>query len=398
MPKNIIAEWLNLSSVKFIEAQNNETEVEITVSRLPKLGFLCSCCKKKVFWIWDSNQVRLRDLSIFERKVYLLIHKYRLKCPDCGVKVEELDFASYYSRCTIRFEELVARLCRITSIKQVAELLELDWKTVKEIDKKYLEREFATIDLPELGIIGVDEVSTHKGHSYFTVVMDLKKTSVIWVGKGRKKETLDEFFKELGEERAKKILAIAMDMWDPYIASTKEHAPQAEIVFDKFHVIKNYSKVIDQIRNIEYKKASETEREVIKGTKYLLLRNLEDLKENQLETLDRLLKLNKNINIAYLLKDDLKQLWDYRDQEVLSRFLDSWCIRAKASNIKLLIKFAESLENYRYGLISHAKYPINTSKLEGMNNKIKVLKRVAYGFHDDEYFILKIKQACSGQG
>jgi len=123
MPKDIIAEWLNLSGVKFIEARNNETEVEITVSRLPEFGFLCSCCKKRVFWVWDSNQVRLRDLSIFERKVYLLIHKYRLNCPECGIKVEELDFASYYSRCTIRFEELVARLCSITSIKQVRETL-----------------------------------------------------------------------------------------------------------------------------------------------------------------------------------------------------------------------------------------------------------------------------------
>ena len=204
---DIISEWLNISSVKFIGAQTKDRVIEINVSRLPRVGFFCSCCGNRVFWIWDSYQVYLRDLSISERKTYLVIYKHRVNCPDCGIKVEKLDFADYYSRCTIRFEEYVARLCRIASIKQVAKLLELDWKTVKEIDKKYLEKEFAIPDYTDLETIGVDEISAHKGHNYFTVVMDLKKTRVIWVGKGHKKETLDEFFKELGEERCRKIQA-----------------------------------------------------------------------------------------------------------------------------------------------------------------------------------------------
>jgi len=241
----------------------------------------------------------------------------------------------------------------------------------------------------------VDEIASHKGHNYFTVAMDLERTRVVWVGKSRAKETLDQFFKELGKERSKKIEAVACDMWDPYIASIKEHAPSAKIVFDKFHVIKNYSRVIDKIRNMEFKKATEEKKEAIKGTKYLLLKNGDKLEKDQKEQLQRLLELNQNINIAYMLKDDLKRLWNYKSIYWANRCLDGWIDTAIASDIRSLINFAQTLSNYRYGLINHCHYPIDTGKLEGMNNKIKVIKRIAYGFHDDDYFILKIKQGCS---
>lgn len=188
---------------------------------------------------------------------------------------------------------------------------------------------------------------------------------------------------------------MAGDRWDPYIASIKDNAPGAEIVFDKFHVIKNYSRVIDKVRNIEFKKAAQENKEAIKGTKYLLLKNRSKLKKNQKEQLQTLLELNQNINIAYVLKDDLKRVWDYKSTGWANKCLDSWMSTAIASNIKPLMKFAQTLDNYRYGLISHCHYPINSGRLEGMNNKIKVIKRLAYGFHDDDYFILKIKQGCS---
>jgi len=263
------------------------------LSRLPEVGYACSGCGQRTFWSWDSTQVRLRDLSIFERKAYLVLYKHRVNCPCCGVKVEKLDFADYYSRCTTRFEELVARLCKITSLKQVAELLGLDWKTVKDIDKKYLQKEFAIPDYENLRLVAIDEISSRKGYNFFTIVMNLEKTKVIWVGKGRSKETLDQFFKELGYERAQKIEAIAIDMWEPYIASITEHISEAKtkIVFDKFHIISNYSKIIDKVRNIEYAKATLKDKEVIKGTKYLLLKNTDKLKKDQKQQLRDLLAL-----------------------------------------------------------------------------------------------------------
>ena len=397
MPNSIISEWLNLPSVKFNTAltEKEKDSTEIHLLREPSYGFTCSNCGKRTNFTYGSTKVRIRDLSIFEFKSYLVLDKYRVKCPNCGVKVEKLDFADVYSRCTNRFEEYVARLCRITSVKQVADLLGLDWKTVKDIDKKYLKKEFAIPDYDDLRILGVDEISSKKGHHYFTVVMNLEKTKVIWVGKKRKKETLNSFFKELGPDRCKKIQAVAIDMWDPFIASIREYLPQAEIVFDKFHVISKYSKVIDKVRNAEYKKATESDREIIKGTKYVLLKNPENLKIKEKEKLTRLLALNENINMSYILKDDLKILWEYTDTESAEKFLDSWIERARETDIRALEDFAKTLENYKYGLLNHANYPINSGKIEGMNNKIKVIKRVAYGFHDDEYFILKIKQGCS---
>ena len=395
MPDTIIAEWLNLPSVKFESAVTHGDSTEIHLERDYSLGFTCSGCGQMCFLSWDRRQARIRDLSVFELKTYLITDKHRTDCPTCGVKIEKLEFADPYSRCTTRFEELVARLCRITNLKQVAELLSLDWKTVKAIDKKYLEKQFAIPDYDGLRLLAVDEIASHKGHNYFTVVMDLERTRVVWVGKTRTQETLDQFFKELGPERSKKIEAVACDMWDPFIASIKDNVPQAKIVFDKFHVIKNYSKVIDKVRNIEFKKAAEEKKEAIKGTKYLLLKNRDKLEKDQKEQLKTLLELNENINIAYMLKDDLKRVWKYKSRGWADKSLDSWISTAVASNIKPLMKFAQTLDNYRYGIVNHCSYPIDTGKLEGMNNKIKVIKRIAYGFHDDDYFILKIKQGCS---
>lgn len=395
MPNTIITEWLNLPSVKFDRAVTHWDCTEIHLERDHFSGYTCSGCGQMSFWSWDCREARIRDLSVFEFKTYLVIDKHRTNCPTCGVKIEKLDFADIYSRCTTRFEELVARLCRITSLKQVAELLDLDWKTVKDIDKRYLEKQFAVPDYNGLRLLAVDEIAAHKGHKYFTVVMDLERTRVVWVGKDRTQKTLTKFFKELGRKRTKKIEAVACDMWDPYIASIKDNAPGAEIVFDKFHVIKNYSRVIDKVRNVEFKKAARENKEAIKGTKYLLLKNRSKLKKSQKEQLQTLLELNQNINIAYMLKDDLKRVWDYKSTGWANKCLDSWMSTAIASNIKPLMKFAQTLDNYRYGLINHCHYPINSGKLEGMNNKIKVIKRIAYGFHDDDYFILKIKQGCS---
>ena len=396
MPENIISQWLNLSSVKFVNAITNDGRTEIYLSRDRSLGFVCSNCGRVVPNTWRWRKVKIRDLSVFEFKTYLVFTKYRVNCQHCGTKVENLNFIEPCSRCTIRFEELVARLCKITTISQVAKLLGLDWKTVKNIDKKYLEKQFAIPDYENLRLIAVDEISSRKGYNFFTVVMNLEKTKVIWVGKERKKETLDQFFKELGPQRAKQIEAVAMDMWDPYISSTKEHAPQAEVVFDKFHVIKTYSQVIDKVRNDEFYKAEKEDKEIIKGTKYLLLKNAINLKNDQKRELRILLNVNENINLTYILKDDLKRLWDYKYPGCAERFLDSWISRAISSGIQPLIAFAITLDKHRNGLISHCRYNIDTAKLEGMNNKIKVIKRMAYGFHDDDYFILKIKQGCGG--
>ena len=400
MPENIISQCLQLSSVKVVSCSVHENEIDIVLSRRTSCGFRCSCCGQAVKSACLWRKTRIRDLSVFRLKSYLVLHKYRVCCPTCGLKAESLGFARPFSHCTVRFEELVAMLCRKTSLKEVAEFLCLDWKTVKDIDKRYLEKQFAVPNYDNLTRIAIDEISSRKGHNYFTIILDLDRTRVVWVGKGRKQETLDRFFKELGPERAKKLEAVAIDMWDPYIASISTYASGISIVFDKFHVLKMFSSVIDKVRNSEYNKALKKDKEVIRGTKYLLLKNSENLIKNEekdeKEDLRRLLKLNRNLNLVYILKDDLKRLWDYSYPACARRFLSDWIQRANASGIRPLKAFAKTLNRYSYGLINHCLYPIDTAKLEGLNNKIKVIKRKAYGFHDEQYFMLKIKQACSG--
>jgi transposase len=184
-----------------------------------------------------------------------------------------------------------------------------------------------------------------------------------------------------------------MDMWDPYIKAVKECCPRADIVFDQFHVVKAFGKVIDKVRNIEYIKATKQGKEVIKGSKYLLLKNRENLLQDEKPKLRSLLKMNKAITTVYILKDYLKKLWQYKYLKCARSFLNYWCSIAEESKIKPVIAFAKTLKNYACGIINHCRFPIHTSRMEGINNKIKVIKRKAYGFHDIEYFSLIIKNA-----
>lgn len=391
MSMDIIANWLNLPQVYPEKVVTVGSSTMIYLAR-ERRGFACSGCKRVVSSGYDSRKQYIRDLSCFEYNTYLSLEKFRVDCSNCGIRVEELEFARVFSHYTKRFEDYVAKLCKILPISSVAELLNLDWKTVKEIDKRYLEEEFSSPDYSSLKILAIDEVSYKSGHKYLTVVLDLERTKVVWAGKGRGKETLDKFFTEIGETKAKEITAIATDMWDPYLKSISEHAPQANVVFDKFHVIAEYSRMIDRVRNEEYRAASNSGKKIIKGSRYLLLKNEENLKSCQRERLKELLSVNEVLNTVYILKDELKMLWEARTKEEVSSFLEAWVGKAMASGNKELSKFAKKLMRYSYGLINHAVCPINSAKLEGVNNKIKVIKRRSYGFHDLTYFILKIKQ------
>jgi len=282
------------------------------------------------------------------------------------------------------------------TVSEVARHLNLDWKTVKNIDKHYLERDYGKPDLNGLSILAVDEIAIRKGHRYLTVVLDYRSGRVVFVGQDRKAETLEHFFDQLNDKQLGGIKAVVMDMWDPFIKAVKEKAPQAKIVFDLFHVVSNFNKVIDKVRNSEYQKASDENKPVYKGTKYLLLKNRENLKTpEQRQHLKELLELNETISTVMILKDKLKYIWTYRYRAWADKALDYWCSLAESLNNPSLNAFVKMLNRYRYGILNHCVYPISTGKLEGVNNKIKVIKRKSYGFHDLRYFTLKIYQNFS---
>jgi len=280
------------------------------------------------------------------------------------------------------------------TVKEAAQHVGIDWKTVKNIDKLFLEQEYGQPNYDGLRILAVDEISIRKGHRYLTVVLDYLTGRVVWIGKQRKARTLSRFFNQLTSAQRKALEAIAMDMWDPYIKAVQKKVPHVKIVFDLFHVVAQFSKVIDQVRNSEYRKASQQDKAVFKGAKYLLLKNRSHIRRKKdRQQLKELLKLNEVINSVLILKEKLKHIWSYRSRTWANKALDEWCALARALNHRAVSKFAQTLERYRYGILNHCEYSIHTGKLEGVNNKIKVIKRKAYGFCDLRYFSLKIFQA-----
>jgi len=361
----------------------------------------CSGCGEKVAAIHDRAIRRIRDLPVFEDPVELEVERLRLVCPRCGPRLEQLDWLDPHARVTRRLAESVARLCAVTSILQVARWFGLDWKTVKTIDFRHLERTLGPIDLAGVTVIAMDEFAIQKGHRYATVVVDSERKRVLWVGRGRSRADVRPFFELLGPEGCARLRAVAMDMNTAYDLEVKQHCPNAEVVYDLFHVVAKYGReVIDRVRVDEANRLRDDRpaRRVVKTSRWLLLRNRENVPLEQAVKLDELLAANHALLTVYLLKDELKRLWRYRHAGWATRTWLDWKRRALDSGLEPLKVFVRRLEPYLPGILAHCRWPLGTNLVEGINNKIKVIKRIAYGYRDDAYFFLKIRAAFPGLG
>jgi transposase len=387
----------SVALVECSERKGFTPEVRISLSR-DKPVYCCSGCGQSYFTYYDAQLCRVRDLRYGKWKIaYLLFDKVRVNCSQCGVKIEKLDWLEPWARLTKRFEEEVAIECReIQSIKAIAKRLHLGWDTVKDIDKKYLERELNPPDFSNVRRLAVDEIAIKKGHQYATVIAEAQRGRVLWVVEGRSEKALNKFYRLLGKKRCRQIEAVAMDMWPAFEVSTRKYCPQAKIIYDQFHIVQNYGRMIDKVRNQEIAQAHKSKRGIFKSTKYLLLSNRAKVRGKRRIRLDELLKVNQVLSTVYVLKDDLKHMWDYRYEGLARKWFEDWYRRAQESGIKPLMKFADSMKEHLPGIVAHCHYPLNTSFLEGMNNKIKVIKRIAFGFRDMDYFFLKIRGAFRG--
>ncbi len=368
----------------------------------------CSRCGEVVDVVHDVSERRVRDLPIMEAETWLVFPRARLECPRCGPTVEAVPWLDRYQRMTTKLAEAIARLAHVLPIKHVAAWFSVGWETVKQIDQRALERRLGPVDLSDVRVIAIDEFAIQRGHRYATVVVEPTTKRVLWVGRGRGREDLRAFFALLGPAGCARITAVVIDMSTAYTEEVRAQCPQAQIVYDLFHVVAKYGReVIDRVRVDETNRiaraagknqmAIRRRRRVIKGTRWLLLRN----RENVTSSVDRirlreLLKANRALFVVYVLKDDLKQLWRFRYPGAARRFWQEWYRRARASRIPALVAFAENLSARIGGVISHCRYPLHTGILEGINNKIKVIKRMAYGYRDDAYFFLKIRAAFPG--
>lgn len=350
----------------------------------------CPQCGSAEVQLYGQRVRRIRDVPSAGKPVYLHIPLNRIKCMRCGVHDEHLSFVDPYARHTRRLEKMIYLCCRMMTTQDVAEALGLSWDEVRTIDHKHLAQKYRKRPWKNLRKIGVDEVAIKKGHTYITIVMNLETGDILYAAPDRTQATLERFFRELGPGRCRRIQAVAMDMWQPYAAAVRHYLPRARIVFDKFHVLAQYGKTLDQIRNTEFKKAAEEDRAIIKGTKYLLLANQHKLNESQQQKLTALLTLNHNLNLAYILKEDLKHLWNAASRTEALAHLKQWVQKARESDIPHLKKFAKSLLRHAAGILNYVAYPLTTAAIEGTNNKIKVLKRKMYGARNIFYFMMKL--------
>lgn len=368
----------------------------------PRAGALrrCSGCGWMGLAIHDEEERRVRDLPIFEVPVELVLPRLRLNCPHCGPKLEQLDWLEPYARVTVRLATSVSRLCQVMSVRHVAAFYGLAWSTVKLIDHRCLERRLGPPCLQGVEVIAMDEFAIQKGHRYATVIVEPYRKRVLWVGRGRGRLDIRPFFELLGENGRKRIRAVCMDMSGAFAEEVRFQCPQAHIVYDLFHVLARYGReVIDRVRVDEANRLRNDRpaRRLIKGSRWLLLRNRDNITEEEDQVrLRELLAANRSLMTVYLLKDELKELWSYRHAGYASRSWCQWHWRAMHSRIEPLKRFARNLKVLLPGILAHCHWPLGTNLIEGINNRIKVIKRMAYGFRDDAYFFLKIRAAFPG--
>ncbi len=327
-------------------------------------------------------------------RIYLDFEVRRVDCRRCGkVKRERLEFVADNPFYTKRFAYYVGRRCRSATIKDIAEELKLDWHAVKELDKQYMAAQLAKAGSPGPKVIGIDEISISKRHTYRIVVSDLVRSRPIWFGgKDRSQTSMAQFYQWLGNTKSERIGLALMDMWKPFRNATKAHAPNAAILFDKFHIVRHLGQALDKVRKSEYARLSGNKRRYIKGQKYTLLSRWENLTLEGRHALKTLLAANKRINTAYLLKESFGQLWSYEREGWARRFFENWRSSLKWQRLKPYEKFAAMIDHHWDGIAAYCK-PENKVSLgfvEGLNNKIRVIQRRSYGLRDEEYLRLKI--------
>jgi transposase len=353
----------------------------------------CPACGSKKIKRRGTKTRMFRTVPIGSKPVFIQLPVQRVECLCCGViRQAKIQFAEWRRSYTKAFERYALALSKHMTILDVAKHLGVSWGTIKDIQKRYLTRKYKQPRLKNITRIAIDEISIGRGHRYLTVVLDIKTGAVIFVGDGKGVDSLIPFFKRLNRSKAK-IKAVAIDMSPSYIAAVLENLPESTIVFDHFHVIKLFNDKLSELRRAIYREAKDQlQKDILKGTRWLLLKNSYKLNEekNEKERLEEALNLNKPLATAYYLKEDLRQVWNQVCKSDAETILYDWIKKAQSTGIAMLKKFAKTLAGHAFGILNYYDYPISTGPLEGTNNKIKTLQRQAYGYRDMEFFKLKI--------
>lgn len=353
----------------------------------------CSCCQSPNVIRHGAEERTFRTVPIGGKPVELRLPVPRLGCRDCGhVRQAAIGFAQPFRRFSHAFERYALSLLSHMTIQAVAEHLRVGWDSIKDLFKRHLQTRFARPKLKKLKRLAIDEISIGHGHRYLTVVLDLDSGAVVFIGQGKGADALIPFWKRLRAAHAK-IEAIATDMSPAYIWAVRENLPKAIHVFDHFHVVKLFNdRLADFRRELQREAEGPLGKTLLKGTRWLILKNPENLDESKGERtrLEEALRINQPLATAYYMKEEFRNFWEQESLAEARRFLDDWCRRAEASTLSVLKKMASTFQMHRTGLLNYHRCPISTGPLEGVNNKIKTLQRQAYGYRDQEFFHLRI--------
>jgi transposase len=359
------------------------------------LKLICSQCGQHVpaGTIHEVCEREVRDLPCFEYTATVVVETHRVRCPQCGIraeKVAQLPSKAPYSK---RFEEAVGQACESAAARQVARRMGLAGSTVRAIDLRYLERWEARRRKPALRQMGVDELYRGKKGKFLTVVCNLETSEPLWFGRERKKETLDDFFRsQLVSRQRKRIEAACVDMWEPFRRSIEQWAPQCKIVYDKFHILQHANEAIDEVRRAEFFRQGKKKRDLIKGKKWLLMSRWTNLTSPQRGALNRLFQLNRRVFKAYLLKESLERLWNYRYEGAMLNYLQKWMDQLKWQRLTPFEKLADMLLKHLEGILNYCRTKVRFGVVEAVNGNIRMLVNRGRGYKNLRYLLLKAKR------
>ena len=393
----ILRTLLALQSVRVLSFQFDEEGIVCDVApfrRLPR----CSECGKRTRRGYDRRKRTWRHLDLAGMKTTLRYEIRRVDCPRCGIKVEQVPWASAGSFFTIPFEEHAAYLAQQCARTTVSKLMRVAWRTVGAIIQRVVQRhdETAGDKLDGLRMIGVDELSYRRHHKYVTVVVDHDRAEIVWAAEGKSAATLKRFFDELGQERCSKLEAVTIDLSAAYIKAVTEASPNARLIFDRFHVQRLAHDALDEVRRGEVREAVGKDKDALKRTRWALQKNPWNLVGFERGKLVDLKRSNGPIYRAYLLKESLLAVLDRRQINVARRKLWEWIGWARRSRLPAFVKLAKTIERHRDGILAYVQTGANNGRVEGLNGKTRTITRRSYGFHSSSALIAMLFLCCSG--
>ena len=395
--ETFLRKQLGLKAHTVTKVEETERYMIVHIDRLGGRLLRCGVCRQRCRKVHSTRPEReWRDLSMRKLPLKLRYRPRRVECPRCGLRVEDFPWAEPWARVTTALSNAVAVLGRELSWQGTARHYGLNWKSVATIVKRAVAYGLRHRKRPPVHIIGIDEVSRRKGQVYLTVVYDLRRRVLLWVGEDRTEEAVKKFFtEEMGRRRCHTLQVVCMDMWAPYAKLVGEHAVNAQILFDRFHIVKHLNEAVDGVRRELWRKLTSKEKVTVKGTRWLLLKNPWNLNPDQNERLSTLVRWNTPLVRAWYLKEAFQLFWDYKQPWRAEQHLRKWIHSAMRSKLEPFKKFAKMLRSHLDGILPWTKIRLSNGAVEGMNNKIKSISHRSFGFRTAENFIAAIYHCCA---